>query len=186
MGNDNTGFPTQPTLVGDKIFLRPSTKDDLVDAHFWMNQTDPDSIFSTMTRIVPASEAPDLFRRKRKSDMDSLLTIVLKKDEQSVGVVSCYDFNGLNRSAELNILIDPDNRKKGMAKDALMTLIKYLFLQRGLNKVRVQVADFNSPGKKLLESLGFKKDGKLRSEHFYEGEFHDSLIYSLLRFELDW
>ena len=117
MGNDNSGYPTQATLVGDKIFLRPATKDDLTDAHFWMNQSDPDSMFTSMTRIAPASEAPDLFRRKRKSDMDALLTIVTKKDEQSVGVISCYDYNGLNRSAEINILVDPERRKKGLGRD---------------------------------------------------------------------
>lgn len=186
MGDNNSGYPTQASLVGDKIFLRPSTKEDLTDAHFWMNQSDPDAIFNTMTRIVPASEASDLFRRKRRTELDTILTIVGKKDEQSVGVVSVYNFNGLNRSAELNILIDPEKRKKGHAKDTLMTLTSYLFLQRGLNKVYAQVADFNAPGKKMFESLGFKKDGQLRSEHYYEGEFHDTLVYSLLRFELDW
>jgi RimJ/RimL family protein N-acetyltransferase len=186
MAEDKSGYPTQSTLVGEKIFLRPSTKDDLVDAHFWLTQSDPDAVFNTMTRIVPASDASDLFRRKRKTDMDSVLTIVGKKEEDSVGIISFYNFNGLNRSAEINVLIDPDKRKKGLARDALKTLTSYLFLQRGLNKVYAQVADFNAPGKKLFETLGFKKDGKLRAEHFYQGEFHDTIVYSLLRFELDW
>jgi len=39
---------------------------------------------------------------------------------------------------------------------------------------------------KLLETLGFKKDAVLRDHYFYNGEFHNGFIYSLLLFELDW
>ncbi|RKX19168.1 MAG: N-acetyltransferase, partial [Candidatus Zixiibacteriota bacterium] len=52
-----------------------------------------------------------------------------------------------------------------------------------LNKVYAQTASFNKGSIKLLESLEFKLDGTLRQHHFYKGQFHNDLLYSLLKFE---
>ena len=66
-----------------------------------------------------------------------------------------------------------------------MVLCRYLFRSRDLNKVHARTSSLNSGAVALLEKAGFKRDGTLRHHHFYEGEFHDSYIYSMLRFEFD-
>jgi RimJ/RimL family protein N-acetyltransferase len=37
----------------------------------------------------------------------------------------------------------------------------------------------------MLEKAGFRRDGTLRHQYYYNGEFHDGYLYSLLRFEFD-
>lgn len=175
-----------PSLIGDKVYLRPAVPDDIIDAHFWLTQSDPDSIYPFMSRPISPTEAAEAFRRQEKSDMDMTLIIIKKGDELPVGIISTANFNPLNRSTEINVVIDPEIRRKGYGQDALKTLSKYLFFQRGLNKVYTQLGSFNVPGIKLFDSVGFKLDGKLRQNHFYKGEFHDTFVYSLLRYELDW
>jgi len=186
MGDEARNFPTHPALMGEKVFLKPAVPDDIIDAHFWLTQSDPDSIFPFISRLVSPTEAAEIFRHKDKTDMDLTLMIVKKADEEPVGVLSTSNFNPLNRSVEINLLIDPQKRHKGLGEDALKAFSKYLFLQRGLNKIYAQVGSFNMPATKLFNSAGFKKDGTLRQNHFYKGEFHDTFVYSLLRFELDW
>ncbi len=186
MADDNKGFPTHPFLVGDKIYLRPAVPDDIIDAHYWLTQSDPDSIFPQISRLLSPAEAAEAFRRDPKKETDAALMILKKAGDEPAGFLSSSNFNPLNRTAEINLVIDPEKRRKGLAKDALKTFSKYLFLQRGLNKVHAQVGGFNQAGIKLFESTGFKKDGTLRDNHFYKGEFHPTLIYSLLRYELDW
>ncbi len=186
MGDEPKNFPSHPALLGDKIFLRAAVPDDIIEAHFWLTQSDPDAIFPFISRLVSPTEAADMFRRQEKSEMDLTLMIVKKADEAPAGVLSTSNFNALNRSVEINLLIDPDKRHKGLGRDALKTISKYLFMQRGLNKIYAQVGSFNSSGNKLFDSVGFKKDATLRQHHFYKGEFHDTFVYSLLRFELDW
>ncbi len=186
MVDDNKGFPTHPFLVGDKIYLRPAVPDDIIDTHFWLTQSDPDSISPVMSRLVSPAEAAESYRRQERGEMDATLMIIKRSGDEPAGYLTVTYFNSINRSAEIVLIIDPDKRRKGVGKDALKTIAKFLFLQRGLNKVNAQVGGFNMAGIKLFESVGFKKDGTLRDNHFYKGEFHPTLIYSLLRYELDW
>ncbi|MGH8016060.1 MAG: GNAT family N-acetyltransferase, partial [Candidatus Zixiibacteriota bacterium] len=162
---------TLPSLVGEKVLLRPAVPDDINDAHHWLTQSDPDAVFPYITRLISPVEAAESFRREPKNDMDLTLTVAGKKDEATAGLVTARNYNPLNRSIEINVLIDPEKRRKGLGKDALKVLTKYLFMQRGVNKVYSQVGGFNQSGIKLFESTGFKKDGTLRNHHFYQGEF---------------
>ena len=103
-----------------------------------------------------------------------------------MGRVSYENLNSRNRSAEVAVIIDPDERERGYGKEGLQILCRHLFLHQGLNKVYGTTPEENKSSVQLMESLGFKKDGVLRDNCFYQGEFHNALIYSLLRFELDW
>ncbi len=37
----------------------------------------------------------------------------------------------------------------------------------------------------LVERLGFEREGRLREHTFWHGEYHDTLMYGLLREEWD-
>ncbi len=178
-------FPTMPSLVGKKVYLRPATSDDVVNAHHWFMQSEPQAQCCSPLPFQTSSQAAEAFRNSGSDDRQ-LLTIVVKENKTPVGQISFFDFNSLNLSAALGLIIDPDQRRKGFAGEAAKLLIKYLFRYRNLNKVYAETADFNKEAIALLESVGFKKDGTLRQHYYYNGEYHDRLIYSLLRFEMDW
>ncbi len=179
-------FPTQPSLVGKKVFLRPESSDDIINAHRWFIQSEPQAQCSHPLPFRTASEAVEAKKNADKSVDRQGFAIIRKKDKTLVGQVTFFNYNSLNRSAELGVLIDPDQRQNGLADEALRILIKYLFKYRNINKVYAETATFNLEAIALLESIGFKKDGVLRQHYFFEGEYHDKLAYSLLLFELNW
>jgi len=183
---DKKALSTQPSLIGKKIYLRPATAEDIANYQYWFLQSEPQFMSCHPLPFLTVAEASEQYKKIEKSENKQKFAIVDKETNTMTGVISFFNFNHLNRSAELGILIDPDTRKKGYATDAMRLLIKYLFLYRGLNKVYAETADFNNGTIKLLEKIGFKKDGTLRNHHFYNGEFHNKLVYSFLRFELDW
>lgn len=174
---------TSPSLVGKEVYLRPTTADDAANAHYWFLQSEPQSMSGHPLPLMTAAEAAEAFKKNEKSPERQSFTIVREEDNIPVGTISFFNHNPLNRSAELGILIDPDERKNGFGSEALKILIKYLFKHRGLNKVYARTPAYNTGAVKLLESLGFKRDATLRNHRFYDGEFHDELIYSLLLFE---
>jgi len=137
-----------------------------------------------MLFLTPA-EAAERMKAKPRDPWDQRFAIVRKEDGQLVGAINMFDYNPLNRSIELGIIIDPDEREKGYASDAMGVLCRYLFKFRGLNKVHAQTAEFNKGAIRLLGKLGFKRDGVLRDHYYHAGEFHAGYIYSLLAFELD-
>ncbi|MCK4302214.1 MAG: GNAT family N-acetyltransferase [candidate division Zixibacteria bacterium] len=186
MAEKKTPLPAQPSLVGDKVYLRPVTAEDIVNMHYWSVQSEPQSMSSHPRIIRTASEEAQLFKEAKRSPDKQGFAVVRKKDKMPVGMVRFFDLNQLNRSAELGLLIDPDEHRKGYGSGALKVLCRYLFKYRGLNKVYAQTAGFNTATAALLESLRFKKDATLRDHYFYNGEFHVGFIYSLLLYELEW
>ena len=186
MADKKKSFPTSPSLVGDKVFLKPTTPEDEANTYHWTLLSDPQSQSCRPWVFRTASEISELFKKAEK-DLSRQRFMVLRKDNGTpVARVTYFDLNPLNRSAELGLIVDPDERRKGYGADGLRVLTRYLFHNRGLNKVYAQTAQFNTQAIALVESLGFKKDATLRDHYFYQGEFHHGLVYSLLQFEVDW
>lgn len=186
MVKDKKEYPTPPSLVGKEIYLRPAVAEDMADFQHWFLQSEPQSMSGHPIPILTPEEAVERFKNRKISENEQSFVIVRAKDNQPLGIIRFFNLNSLNRSAELGILIDPGERNNGYASEALKLLITYLFKFRNLNKVYAETADFNSGSIRLLESVGFKLDGRLRNHHYFNDEFHDKLNYSLLRFELDW
>lgn len=172
--------------MGAKVYLRPVTSDDISSIHLWGIQSEPQSMSCRPRLLLSAAEAVEAYKGRTTTDSNQRFTICNKRDKTPVGMTNYFDLNNLNRSAELGLLIDHDMRKKGFGSEALMILIDYLFDYRGLYKVHAQTAEFNKGTIALLESLGFHRDGVLRSHYFYDANFHDGYIYSLLLADRDW
>ncbi|HOP06106.1 MAG TPA: GNAT family protein [candidate division Zixibacteria bacterium] len=175
-----------PSLIGAKVYLRPATPTDLENMWLWRALSEPQSMSSHPLILRTAAEFMEGFKARNITDAEQRFAICRKKDKMPVGIVRFFGFNSLNRSAELGLIVDPDERKNGYGSEAIMILTDYLFDYRGLYKVHAQTAAFNKGTVALLESLGFHRDGILRSHYFFNKEFHDGYIYSLLLSDREW
>lgn len=180
---DYTEYPTIPSLVGKKVYLKPASPDDFMEIHGWFNASDPQLQSCHRIKIVSPQEKVELIKKRESRDDEAAFVIVAKDDNRLIGHMNYFHLNMLNRSAELGYLIAPHERETGFAKEALELLIKYLFLELDLNRVYAQTASINKASVRLLDSLGFQLDGTLRQHHYYQGQLYDDLLYSLLRFE---
>lgn len=176
---------TPPSLVGQRVYLRPVTAEDIANTHHWFLMSEPMSQSCRPHAVHSASEAVEAFKKADKSTERERFMIVRVADNVPVGRIVYFDYNSLNRSTEIGILIDPDERGKKFALESIRILCRYLFHFRGLNKVYAQTASFNAGAIRLLESAGFKRDGVLRQHYFYDRDWHDGLIYSLLAHQAD-
>lgn len=176
-------FLTQPSLIGENIYLRAPNSDDPLNFYYWGLQSEPQSRSCRPLPIGNPGTVIDNYKKKEQGIYNQDFSIVNKEDNRLVGKVVYFDYNPQNRSAEIGVIIDPDERENGFASEAIFLLSKYLFRHRGLNKVYAQTAGFNKGAINLLESLEFKQDGILRDHYFFDGEFHNGLIYSMLLYE---
>lgn len=69
-------------------------------------------------------------------------------------------------------------------KEALISAIKSGFDNMKLNRINAYVALGNVNSIKLLEKLGFKKEGIYREKHLFRGKYYDHYSFSLLK--SDW
>lgn len=177
---------TVPELVGDKVYLIPAKGDDIAATWHWFLLSDPLKMNVEPQVVTTAAEAADAFSRREKSPAAETFVAVRSKDDLPIAIISFRNLNALNRTAELEITVDPDERRKGLGSDAVRLLGRYLFLYRSMNRLYTSVSALNEPARAMLEKLGFRRDGVLRQHHFYNGEYHDVYVYSLLRFESSW
>ena len=110
--NENIS-PFNPNLIGSKVSLRPASPDDLITTHLWLTKSDPDNIYNDITRILSLAETANMFKHKRRAEMDTVLMALDNKENRPVGTLTLLDYNSLNRSVELGLLIDPEKREKG-------------------------------------------------------------------------
>jgi ribosomal-protein-alanine N-acetyltransferase len=101
-------------------------------------------------------------------------------DAELAGRILLFDYNPRNRSAEIGYFTRPDFRRRGLTKDALELLIELAFTVADLNKVYAQTVETNRASIRLLESLGFHRDGVLREHHEIEGRLVADFVYSRL------
>ena len=174
-----------PSLIGERVYLRPMTAEDVANTHHWFLMSEPQLQTCRPHPLTTASEASEAFKKAERTIDQARFVIVRLSDNVPVGRINYFDYNSLNRSAEFGLIVDPDERGKGFGLEATRILCRYLFHYRGLNKVHAQTAAFNEPAIKLLTAAGFKRDGVLRQHYFSDREFHDGLVYSLLAFESD-
>ena len=122
---------------------------------------------------------------KRLPPNDKRINLVFFEESagEPVGRIQCFDFNSRNRSAEFGYSVNPVFRGRGIGTCMLKLAISEVFSREDLNKLYCQTAEFNVPSVKLLERLGFHKDGVLREHHELDGKLWDDFVYSILRRE---
>jgi RimJ/RimL family protein N-acetyltransferase len=62
-------------------------------------------------------------------------------------------------------------------------MVDYLFLSKESRRIQAQTDLRNVASQKVLEKVGFKKEGTLRKNFFTSGEWTDMFIFSILREE---
>jgi RimJ/RimL family protein N-acetyltransferase len=101
-------------------------------------------------------------------------------DSTAVGTVGFTRVNLERQKAEVGYWIAPDHQGQGYGTEAVELLVGYGFEQRGFHRLEARVTDFNEPSWRLLESLGFTREGTLREHDFVDGQFRDTHWYGLL------
>ncbi len=98
----------------------------------------------------------------------------------SLGVVH---INKDHRKCEIGYWLREDIQGRGILSKALSVFIEYLFKNKGMNRIEVQVLVGNDRSKGVPLRLGFKQDGLLRQSVRLYDIFYDIELFSLLNEE---
>jgi diamine N-acetyltransferase len=168
-------------IQGQKVFLRPYQSDDAEQMVQWLHGNDPYYITSRPFHFRSVDEQKAAFSLG-ENDARFIIT-----DRQSVpvGTIEYFNLNQRNRSVQIDFMLDPAEKGKGYASEAVNMLLIILFENMGMNKIYVQAGAYNKSAIELLENTGFKLDGTLREHYYLRGQFYDGVVYSILRSDYD-
>lgn len=107
-----------------------------------------------------------------------------KETKKYVGTAKIDSINFYKKSAEDGILIgDKEFWGKGIAYDVYVILLNYVFDVLGLERVSSGCNENNIGMIRVLEKLGYTKEGVRRKADYISGEYSDHFVYGILRAE---
>lgn len=121
-----------------------------------------------------------------KSPNDFMFGIVDLKSGELIGACGLLYTNWVIRSADFSFYIGKNELyidNSNVSKEAVNLLLNYGFNILNLNKIWMELYEFDVKKIDFFSNLGFQKDGKLRQNCFLDGKYWDSYIISLLRNE---
>ena len=171
-----------PTINGGRIRLRRLTADD-VDSLFSIF-SDPEVMrYWSSTPLEDTKAAEKLLADIDDSFQKRVLFqwgIARQTDNYVIGTCTLYHIDTDNRRGEIGYALGSEHWRRGYMQEALTQLINFCFGSLNLHRLEADVDPKNNSSIKILERLGFRKEGYLRERWLVGGEVHDSLFYGLL------
>ncbi|WP_229112898.1 GNAT family N-acetyltransferase [Halapricum desulfuricans] len=173
-------MPGPVFLRGEDVTLHPQGEDDVQFLQRLINHPD---VWPSLTSVEPLTEAEE---REWIEDTDGdSVDLLVCADGERVGTMGLNRFNETWGVAELGYMIDPEAQGNGYATDAARRLVRYGFEDRRLHKVAARVFETNPASQRVLEKVGFQREGVMREQAYVRGERLDVLRYGLLAEEFE-
>ncbi|HEY3799916.1 MAG TPA: GNAT family N-acetyltransferase [Caulobacteraceae bacterium] len=177
-------FPT-PTLTTARLRLRPFAEADM------------ESIFALQSnaRVLRYWDAPPWTERAQaerfiarcaamaQEGTGVRLAIESLADGGFIGWCHLSGWNPDYRSARIGYCFDESAWGNGYATEASAALLRWAFDTLDLNRVQSETDTRNAGSARVLEKLGFVREGTLREDCIVAGEVSDSWVFGLLRRE---
>ncbi|MBY0579085.1 MAG: GNAT family N-acetyltransferase [Burkholderiales bacterium] len=164
-------------LTTERLLLRPLAREDAGDIYAVFSHPEVTRYYEidTMTDAAQADILLDHFISIGR------LGIRLKGDSRLIGSCGLFGFNMPYRSASLGYDLSPEYWGRGIMTEALKALFGFGFSTLGMNRLNALVYPDNLASIRVLEGLGFEKEGVMREFGYWKGAFHDMSLYALLR-----
>jgi len=165
--------------------LRVYRKEDLKKVWSYINDE------NIMKYLRPGIPFPFKFEDEEKwyesfnglSEKSYTFAIERLKDDEYLGGCGINDIDWKNSFCEIGIFLSDNFCGNGYGTDALKILVDFIFNELNLNKVMLNVYDFNERAINSYKKVGFIEEGRLRDHIFRNGKYNDEVVMSILRRE---
>lgn len=175
-----------PSLQTARLLLRPFAQSD-VEA-IYILQSNP--------RVLRYWDSPPWSERARANAFISAcrkmeeegsgarFAIETRENGAFVGWCSMFRWNPVYRSLGIGYCFDEPAWGNGYATEAVRAMLQWAYGVLDLNRVEAELDTRNAASARVLEKLGFEREGLRREDCIISGEVSDSWIYGLLK--RDW
>jgi ribosomal-protein-alanine N-acetyltransferase len=111
---------------------------------------------------------------------DTSFYIIEKKDGVEVGHINGWM---IGKTIELGFALISSERGKGYGTEAIQLIVDHLFLTKDIVRIQVTTDVRNMASQRVLEKVGFVKEGTMRKYFYAKGKYRDHFLYSILREE---
>ncbi|MCB0790332.1 MAG: GNAT family N-acetyltransferase [Flavobacteriales bacterium] len=106
--------------------------------------------------------------------------LTLEEGGPLLGTIGYYRVQPQHFRGEVGYLLHPDHWGRGLMGEALEAVIGHGFEAIGFHGIEAITDPDNGPSNRLLEKHGFRREGLIRENYFWNGRFYDSAIWCML------
>ncbi|OAZ50732.1 GNAT family N-acetyltransferase [Paenibacillus polymyxa] len=181
--NSLSTTPVARLLEGSRVYLRPINVEDTELYYNTLFHQEVRRLTGTQ-RSFTKEQIARYIEGKGQDASSLLLLIALQEDDRVIGDIALQDMDSLNRSANIRIAINEQgDQGKGYGTEALVLMLDYGFGICNLHRIELNVFDFNEKAIRCYEKVGFKREGVQRDALFYNHQYRDSILMSMLQHE---
>jgi RimJ/RimL family protein N-acetyltransferase len=139
-------------------------KDDLPLFVEWVNKPEVSGKYNPLHQMSK-TEAEKML--DNPSDIKPF--IIEKKDGSKIGFIVHFHVLHLGtgtKQLEIGYSLVPSEKGRGYGTEAVGIIVDYLFLSKDIMRIQAQTDQRNVASQKVLEKVGFKKEGTLRKNFF--------------------
>ncbi len=176
-------FESFPILQTQRLLLREIRPED-ADSIFRMRSNARVNRFIARPEMKEASSSEELVKRTinaYKNRQGIGWTGILRNKGECIGTCGFNSIDYPNLRAEIGGELNPDFWGKRIALEAFTAIINFGLKEFGLHSIEAKVQAENRGAIFLLETLGFKKEAHFRDRMYFQGEFIDMAVYSLVK-----
>ena len=165
-------------LKGMHVVLRPLASADLRRCVKWFS--DP-QVLRYLGRNQPVTYAEEerWFRDYLRRSDEQIFAIEV--GGRHVGNLGLHRVDRVHRKADLGVVIgERDYWSRGFGTDAIRAALRYGFVDLALNKISLDVLEYNARAIRSYEKCGFRREGVHRQDVYKDGRYFDVLRMSVL------
>lgn len=142
-------------ITTERLTLEDFTLDDAFEIEQWGKHTDERLIDYNLSDLDDF-EIKMWYRQKREMKTQKYFAI-RDKSRKLVGYVGLKQYDKFTKTAFLGIVLDPNEMDKSYGEESIKALITMGFTVYGLDRIFLNVNNFNKRAIKCYEKCGFRK-----------------------------
>jgi ribosomal-protein-alanine N-acetyltransferase len=183
---NESAFDAFPMLETERLILREIRPEDAPDLF---------RIYSDPLVMRYWGSAPmrslDEARRKIADTADAFRAregirwaIMRRDDDRLLGSCGHWRLVRQHLRSEIGYELAPEQWGQAIMPEAVGAILRFGFERLGLHSVEAQIEPNNQGSRRVLEKLGFTQEGYFRQNYYFDGQFTDTAVFSLLK--ADW
>jgi ribosomal-protein-alanine N-acetyltransferase len=171
------------TLTTERLLLRPMHEGDAA-AHYAVFSDPEVTRYWSRGPWTALSEAEEAIAATVAAYEDGgglRLGLVLRTSGELIGNVSLHHLEEASRRCEIGYALARAHWGHGYVTEGLQAMVDHGFGALGLNRIEADIDPRNAASARVLEKIGFQKEGYMPERWIVQGEPADTAWYGLLR-----
>ena len=168
-------------LLGNKVYLRNIEKEDVEILKILVNDKDVSTNVVGWSRPISAMEHEMWFANLKNDNSFRYIISCVDDKNKAYGTAIISRIDWKNRNCSIDIKLLKDFQGSGYGSETIQLLKDYIFNELNMNRISINILEYNKASIKLFEKMGFVLEGVQRKAIYKKGKYNNLYLYAILK-----